>query len=130
MAIESNELSSEEIKTYSIEMHKCVLNLYKLLDNLLEWAKVQKGLTDFTPQKLTLTNVFTQSMEVIYQRALQKGITILNEIPETIEIYADEKMITSVLRNLLFNAVKYTIKGGKIVGKAREIEDGTNQAQA
>jgi signal transduction histidine kinase len=55
---------------------------------------------------------------------LQKGITIINEIHGTQKIYADEKMINSVLKNLLSNAVKFARKGGKVVGKAREIEEG------
>ncbi|MDR3665364.1 MAG: HAMP domain-containing sensor histidine kinase, partial [Ignavibacteriaceae bacterium] len=60
----------------------------------------------------------------IEERALQKEITIINENSVVREIYADEKMITSVLRNLLSNAVKFTNKGGKIIVKAKEIEEG------
>jgi signal transduction histidine kinase len=124
MAAENNELSSDEVKTYSQELNKCVINLYKLLENLLEWAKLQKGLVDFTPERIKLSDMFAQSMEVINQRALQKGITLLNEIPETIEIYADEKIMNTILRNLLFNAVKYTKAEGKVVGKARYSDAG------
>ena len=76
------------------------------------------------PKALNLSGIFSQCIDSTKLRALQKGITILNEIPETLIVYADEKMITSVLRNLLSNAVKFTGKGGKVVGKARIIEEG------
>jgi PAS domain S-box-containing protein len=124
MAKESHEMSSEEIKEYSKSLNSAVLNLYKLLENLLEWAQFQKGSLTFMPKSLNLSGIFLQSIDSIKQRAIQKGITIINEISENQIIYADEKMINSVLRNLLSNAVKFTPKGGRVIGKSREIEEG------
>ena len=76
------------------------------------------------PKELNLYDIFSQCIDSSKLRALQKGISIINEIPATLKIYADEKMITSVIRNILSNAVKFTRKGGKVTGKARIMEDG------
>jgi signal transduction histidine kinase len=115
-------MSSAEITKYSSSLHRSVLALYTLLENLLEWALLQKGSIMFAPKYLRLSDIFSNSHGTIAERALQKEIAILNEIPGDQEIYADEKMITSVLRNILSNAVKFTRRGGEVVVKAKEIE--------
>jgi PAS domain S-box-containing protein len=124
MAKESHEMSPLEITNYSSSLHELVVNIYSLLENLLEWTQFHKGSLTFMPKALNLSNIFSQSIDSTKQRAMQKGITIINEIPENKIIYADEKMINSVLRNLLSNSVKFTRKNGIVVGKAREIEEG------
>jgi signal transduction histidine kinase len=124
MAKDSHEMSFEEITNYSGSLHEMVVNLYSLLENLLEWAQFQKGSLAFMPKALNLSDIFSQCIDSTKQRAIQKEIIILNEIPETLKIYADEKMINSVLRNLLSNSVKFTRKNGIVVGNAREIEEG------
>lgn len=124
MAKDSHGMSSVEITSYSSSLHELVVNLYSLLENLLEWAQFQKGSLAFMPKALNLSDIFSQSIDSTKQRAIQKKIIILNEIPETLKIYADEKMVNSVLRNLLSNSVKFTRKNGIVVGKAREIEEG------
>ena len=124
LATNCNEMSSEEISKFSSKLHDSVINLYALLGNLLEWGQLQKGTIGFMPETLYLYGIFSKSIDSIIQRAFQKGITIFNEIPETLKIYADEKMISSVLRNLLFNAIKFTRNGGKVIGKARKTYDG------
>jgi PAS domain S-box-containing protein len=124
MAAGCDEMSSAEISKYSTSLHESIVSLYTLLENLLEWAQLQKGAIGFIPQSLNLSDNFSQCIDSLKQRASQKGISIINEIPESQIIYADEKMVNSVLRNLLTNAVKFTRRGGKVVGNAREIEDG------
>ena len=118
---DGHKMSSAEITRHSNSLHRSAVTLYTLLENLLEWALFQKDSIGFAPEYHCLAALFSQSKDPFEQKALQKGITILNEIPDNLEIYADEKMIKSVLRNLMSNALKFTKKGGKIVGKARKI---------
>jgi len=124
LVADSHDMTSSEIKQYSNLLHNSVAHLYTLLENLLEWAQLQKDSIDFVPKNINLSSLFSLSSDPIKQRAVQKGITIINEIPDNQFIYADEKMINSVLRNLLSNAIKYTNKGGKVVGKAKKTEQG------
>jgi PAS domain S-box-containing protein len=124
MANENDAFTSTEIAKFSKEMHIAVENLYKLLENLLEWGQFQTGTIGFNPKELLLSQVFSQSIDTLMQRALQKGIDVQNEINENQIIYADERMINSVMGNLLTNAIKFTRRGGKIVGKARKRDDG------
>jgi signal transduction histidine kinase len=124
MANKTEDFSLAEFADYSKSLNEAARNLYKLLENLLEWAQVQKGAIDFNPKDSDLSKMVSQSIETIYQRALQKRIEIINEIDKTQKVYADEKMIGTVLRNLLSNAVKFTRKDGKTIIKSGQSDDG------
>ncbi len=124
MATDSRELSPDQIEKYSITLSKSVANLYRLLENLLEWGQMQKGSISFTPEELELSDIFLQCIDSVKEMANQKGITIDFEIPESRKIYADEKMISAVIRNLLSNAVKFTKNSGKVIVKSKKREDG------
>ncbi|MDP4117173.1 MAG: PAS domain-containing sensor histidine kinase, partial [Bacteroidota bacterium] len=103
------------------ELDKSANNLYKLLENLLEWAEIQKESTSFTPVENSLFSAVLQCIHTIYHRAEQKRIKIINAVPETLTVYADERMLNTVIRNILSNAVKFTNTNGEIKIFAKEI---------
>ena len=115
LAIGDEDFSKAELTEYGNSLYQSASNLFKLIENLLEWAQMQRGSRKFTPQELNLLNVTLHNIETIKYRAVQKGITIVNEIQSTERVYADEKMVDTVLRNLLSNAVKFTRRGGKVI---------------
>lgn len=115
MADSTAEFSQAEFIEISKSLNETAHHLYKLLGNLLEWALMQKGSISFNPKEFNFYNCISQNIGIISQIALQKGITIINEIPKTEIIYADEKMVDTILRNLLSNAVKFTKHDGKII---------------
>ena len=121
----SDSFTKEEFIEYSNSINQASQKLYKLLENLLEWAQVQRGTITFTPMNLDLAKIVSHSIDTIYQRAIQKQVTIINEITTSQQVFTDEKMTETVLRNLLSNAVKFTKSGGKIFVKAESIDDNT-----
>jgi PAS domain S-box-containing protein len=123
MADKTENFSLSEFTEQSKSLNKNAKNLYKLLENLLEWAQVQDGSINFTPQHSDLSKLVSQSVDTIYQRAQQKGITIINEVANSQKIYADKKMIGTVLRNLLSNAVKFTRKDGKVIVSSKCLDN-------
>ncbi len=123
MASGNEEFSKDELLEYGKSMHKSASILFQLIENLLEWAQMQRGSISFTPIELNLSTVALQNIEIINQRALQKGITISNEIPESLKVNADERMANTVLRNLFSNAVKFTKKDGKITVRAKTTDN-------
>jgi PAS domain S-box-containing protein len=125
MADKTEEFSPAEYIEQSKSLNDAAVNLYKLLENLLEWAQIQKGSINFTPKELDLSLMVSQSIDTIKQRALQKGIIIINEVDSSQKVYADGKMISTVLRNLLSNAVKFTRTGGSVVVKSKHTENET-----
>ncbi|MBU0560140.1 MAG: CHASE domain-containing protein, partial [Bacteroidetes bacterium] len=114
MADDTEIFSPAEFIEHSKSLNETAHNMYKLLEYLLEWAQVQNGTINFMPKDFELSGIVSQSIESIYQRALHKRITVINEITNSQKVYADENMIGSVLRNILSNAVKFTKTGGKV----------------
>jgi signal transduction histidine kinase len=123
MADKTENFSLAEFAEFSKSLNETACNLYKLLENLLEWAMLQNGSINFTPKDFDLSKMISQGINTINQRALQKRITIINKIDNSQKVYADEKMISTVLRNLLSNAVKFTHQNGMVTISAKEIED-------
>ena len=124
MAENINDFSHEEIVKYHSELNKSTQNLYKLLQNLLDWTLLKKDAFDFSPQQLSLSSTVSASIEQINKRAIQKGITIVTEIPEELIVFVDERMINSTLSNLLSNAIKFTRNKGKVTVNAKTVNNG------
>lgn len=127
MADKTEKLSLDEFAEYSKMLNKAARNIYMLLDNLLEWSQIQKGSITFNPKISDLYELVLESIDTIHQSALQKRITLINEINTPQKVYADEKSIKTVLRNLLTNAIKFTRMDGKIVVKSKRLDDSTFQ---
>ncbi|MEI7811509.1 MAG: hybrid sensor histidine kinase/response regulator [Ignavibacteria bacterium] len=109
-----DELSKKELTQIGRAMYETSLNVYKLIENLLDWSRIQKGQIDYNPVEVNIYKIIEQSIHVIHQRAAQKGIVIFNEVSENIRINADELMLLIILKNLISNAVKFTTRGGTI----------------
>jgi PAS domain S-box-containing protein len=127
MADTTEKISLDEFAEYSKMLNKAARNIYVLLNNLLEWAQIQKGTIQFTPTDFYLSKLVSQSIDTISHRALQKQIEIINETSNSQKVYADEKIINTVLRNLLSNAIKFTRTGGKVIVKSKRFDEGTIQ---
>ena len=113
---------SEKVQTYSIEelkkfadiMQLSAKGVYDLLENLLEWSKLQRGLFQFEPAPLNLTDLVEQSTNLLRSLAEQKNVVLENQVPEDVIVSADNAMLKTLLRNLLANALKYSRQGGRV----------------
>lgn len=118
MSENAEEFSVAELAAHSKSINETARNFYKLLEDLLEWAQVQKGLIGYNPMEINLFNIVSQSISTNSQRADQKRISIIKEIGIEQKVFADEKMIGTIIRNLLSNAIKFTRPGGTIIVKS------------
>jgi signal transduction histidine kinase len=114
LAENADSYSSEELSNVFIKMHQTADNLFSLLKNLLEWTQMQKGSMNFHPKEFSLSELITENFQVLERRSEQKGIELINTISDNVRAYGDEKMINSVLLNLISNAIKFTNKSGKV----------------
>lgn len=108
------EYSREEINEISETLHQSNKNIYKLLENLLEWSRVQTGMITFSPKKILLNKLIEDNIELSKNAALNKEINIVFEAAHLVEAEVDKNMINTILRNLLTNAIKFTDKNGEI----------------
>lgn len=106
--------TENEKKEYIGAINESAQNLYRLLDNLLQWSRAQIGTISYTPEDFKLVELISQ--EVITQQNIadRKKIKILVEISDNLYVSANKNTIASVVRNLLSNAIKFTSKNGNI----------------
>ena len=107
-------MTIDQIHQITLSMENSATSLYHLLENLLEWARMQQGLIPFDPKPIELLPEVKESIVMILESAKSKEIEITYDIPNDLAVFADSKMLQFVIRNLVSNAVKFTYKGGKI----------------
>jgi len=119
MAEELQCLTMDQIQKFADSMKNSATHLFRLLENLLEWSRIQQGLIPFKPKIVFLLPIVNESIEMVKDCAQKKQIQLNSDISQDIKVFADTNMLQSTLRNLVSNAVKFTPKGGSINVTAR-----------
>ncbi len=96
-------------------LHKSSLSLSELLDNLLEWSRAQRGIIAFHPEKVNVSYIARECIELISNYAEEKAVNIKLEIGSSIEVFADPYMLKTIFRNLLTNAVKFSHRNKNVI---------------
>ena len=112
---EIQNMDLEEIKDITMSMKTSASNIYGLLENLLEWSRLRRGAMDFVPENLNLKKKIEASIDVLSESARKKRIGLTISVPGELEIRADIHMFDTIIRNLISNAIKFTISGGKVI---------------
>jgi len=120
---EARNLDIDTIVQYAGIINSSVLHTFGLLENLLEWARMQQGRIPFEPQKILFSSIVNKEFEGLKNNADQKNIELINKVSENLIITADENMVSTVLRNLVSNGIKFTPKGGEVMVEARVEDD-------
>ncbi|NOU48194.1 MAG: tetratricopeptide repeat-containing sensor histidine kinase [Bacteroidales bacterium] len=111
---EYDSLSEPDKKNMLKAIHKSSTNTYNLLVNLLDWARTQRGLIVNESEVLDMYEITDSSIDIVKQRADNKSQQLMNEVPSKIFVKADLNLISSVMLNLLNNAIKFSPRGGVI----------------
>lgn len=117
-------ISEEERKEIIDSLGRLVKTDFDLLENLLVWAQHQTDFIEFSPVEINLRNAIDKNISLFENNIKWKSISIEINCPDDVKIYADEQMLNSILRNLIFNAVKFSNKGGNIKISVLKNEDG------
>jgi signal transduction histidine kinase len=115
-----DKFTEEERKRFAKDINQSTTNIFRLLQNLLEWAKSQTGRLTFLPLEIELKKLLSDSINVHSSMAEQKNITISLKYDEDMKVFADPLMIETVLRNLINNAIKFTPQNGEILVTAKQ----------
>jgi two-component system, sensor histidine kinase and response regulator len=98
-------------------------NLFQLLENLLQWARLQQHEISYNPGTLNLQSIANENVKLIEEFAKHKGIKITMDIPGKLNVYADKNMLQTILRNHISNALKFTPVGGNVLLTANAPDD-------
>jgi signal transduction histidine kinase len=104
---------SEESRIFR-EISSQVRDTHLLVENLLEWVGSQRGKINFNPLVWELAPIVHQSVKAMKNRLEMKNMQMTVSVQDGAQVYADKEMVELILRNLMFNAIKYTEMGGHI----------------
>ncbi|MET0760106.1 MAG: PAS domain-containing sensor histidine kinase [Flavobacterium sp.] len=116
-------MKGDDIKGMLELVHKSSIDELDMLDNLVEWARIKYASEVFTPKKIDLLQFVNKVFDTLNESAAVNTINLHNEIEENTSVFADGKMLLSILQNIVSNAIKHSNPGGEITVTAKRKED-------
>jgi signal transduction histidine kinase len=113
----------DKIKAMISRLHTSSKRFYALLTNLLTWSQLQRGLMECEAETLSLADIAERNVRLFSSNADQKQVTLKNLVSKRMTVYADLKMIDTIMRNLISNALKFTEPGGTVTISAQQNEN-------
>lgn len=107
-------LSDDELNVISKELTDKINSTSIFLDNLLNWAKSQMQGINPKPVKLDIHDIADENITLLKSMGDKKKVRIKNVIPKNSLVMIDPNMINLILRNLVSNAIKFSMRGGTI----------------
>lgn len=117
------KMNRDDLKEMLELLYSSTKNELAMLDYLVEWARIKYASEVFTPTKIELVQYVSKVFESLNETAAINAINLHNEIEENTSVFADAKMLLSILQNIVSNAIKHSHKGGKITVTAKKKED-------
>jgi PAS domain S-box-containing protein len=118
-----NELTLTELQEYTENMHKSASHILELLENLLEWSRVQRGKKQFNPERLNIRLVLKNVADLLKNSYKLKEVALNLEIENDAYVFADLQMLNTIFRNLISNALKFSFRGEKVEVRLSEFEN-------
>lgn len=112
---EFDELSRDDKIEILQSLKQSSINVFALLENLLQWSRSQFGKVNVYMKTFDLKPIIDSNIRLFQINAKTKKLKVKSMVDDSRFVYADPDMINTVVRNLLSNAVKFTNHGGNIV---------------
>jgi PAS domain S-box-containing protein len=123
LADEYNSLEEQEKFKLISEAATSAKKTYNLMENLLEWSRVQSGKMEYQPERINLIQLINDVISLYNQNIKNKKINLEMRMGKNISVFTDKKIIQTVLRNLISNAIKFTYPNGTISITAEKNHD-------
>jgi signal transduction histidine kinase len=114
-----DKFNEDERRKFATDINQSTNNIFRLLQNLLEWSRSQTGRLKFSPIEIQFKRILDNALSVLHSLANQKQINLKYNHEANLQVFADPMMIETVLRNLISNAIKFTPENGTIEIEAR-----------
>lgn len=120
LSTQANELDADKVAEYGSLVHRAADQAFKLLEDLLDWSRLQLDRIEFEPASFDVSKLIKTNMLRFEPVAALKGIKIEGDNVREREVFADTHMVDTILRNLISNAIKFTKAGGEISVEANK----------
>jgi PAS domain S-box-containing protein len=104
-------------------LYKSATDELEMLDYLVEWARIKYASDVFNPKQIKLTEYIDKVFESLNETALINTINLSHEVEANTTVFADGKMLISIIQNIVSNAIKHTEEGGSITVTATTKDD-------
>lgn len=118
-----DSLGEEERKEILFEAAKTSKSTYILMENLLDWSRIQTGKISYEPQNISLTQILNGIKNLYYQKLKEKGISLNYDFDPEVFAFADNNMAETIFRNLISNAIKFSKEFGLILVSFDKTDD-------
>lgn len=110
---------------YAANIHTAGKHLLSLINDVLDLAKIESGKMDLKIAKFELAPVLEVCLDLARQLAERRGVSLQLRIPDrAVVILADRRRMQQMVLNLIINAVKFTLSGGKVTVDVEQDADG------
>ncbi len=109
------DFTPDELKSLVAKMRSSSSHTIKLLENLLDWSRLQLGKIEFRPESVRVLEIVQENIDLHSSHAEIKNITLTNASDSSNHALVDRNMLMTIIRNLISNAIKFTRYGGQIV---------------
>ncbi len=117
------KMKSDDVQEMLDLLYKSTTDELDMLDYLVEWARIKYASDVFSPSIIKLTEYINKVFETLNETASINAINLHHEIEENTSVFADGKMLISIIHNIVSNAIKHTGKGGTIIVSAKSKDD-------
>jgi two-component system CheB/CheR fusion protein len=112
-------MDSNTVKEMLGLLHKAATDELDMLDYLVEWARIKYASDMFSPTSVNLVQYIEKVFDTLNETASINAINLHHEIEENTSVFADSKMLLSIIQNIVSNAIKHSQKGGEVTVSAK-----------
>ncbi len=118
-----DKFDKKKLESKLNEINRTSVRLKELLETLLEWSRASTGQIPINPQAINIDDMVIHISQLFTSNLENKNIDLSIENPACCRVVGDEKMLETILRNIISNAIKFTPEGGRIIVSTEDLED-------
>jgi len=111
-------IGNKRYEGYANDINASGRYLLEMINDILDMSKIEAGRVTLTPEWVELGPLFSECFRVVHPGAVERRVQLLQGGNTQISVFADKRALKQILINLLANAVKFTLPGGKVLLRA------------
>jgi len=111
-------IGNKKYEGYANDINTSGRYLLEMINDILDMSKIEAGRVTLVPEWVALGTLFSECLRVVHPVAAERSVQLLLGGNSNISALADKRALKQILINLLANAVKFTLPGGKVILRA------------
>jgi signal transduction histidine kinase len=120
LANDYDEINDSDKAELAGILQKSANKLTDLISNLFTWSTFQQGIISYSPTNFNVTKSLNENIEILKRSAADKHVVLNHAANSDLDIFADKKMVDSIIVNLITNAIKFSSPDSIVTISARE----------